>query len=154
MITRRLAGALLAASLVLTSCSGGNEPPPSAGGNAELGKTNDINPQDPATLRDGGDLRLALSGYPPNFNTLHIDGNLGELGGLLRWTMPRAFTISPDGEPKVNPDYFTSVELTNTDPQVVTYTINPRRRGPTARRSPGRTSPRRSTRPRAPTRRT
>jgi peptide/nickel transport system substrate-binding protein len=126
MITRRLAGALFAVCLAITSCSGGDQPPPSAGGNAEIGKTNDINPQNPATLRDGGDLRLALSGYPPNFNTLQVDGNLGELGGLLRWTMPRAFVISPDGEATVNKDYFTDVELTKTDPQVVTYTINPK----------------------------
>ena len=95
------------------------------GGNAELGKTNDINPQDPATLRDGGDLKLALPGYPSNFNSLQIDSP-GELGPALRWTMPRAFVISPDGEPTVNQDYFTSVELTKTDPQVVTYTINPK----------------------------
>jgi peptide/nickel transport system substrate-binding protein len=126
MITRRLAVAALAVGLVLTACSGGNQPPPSAGGNAELGTTADINPQDPATLRDGGDLRLALTGYPPNFNTLQIDGNLGELGALLHWTMPRAFFIKPDGQPTVNTDYFTSVELTKTDPQVVTYTINPK----------------------------
>ncbi len=117
---------MLAVALSLTACSGGDEPAPSAGGNAELGATNDINPQDPASLQDGGDLRLALSGYPPNFNTLHIDGNLGELGSMLRPTMPRAFVISPSGETSVNHDYFTDVQLTKTDPQEVTYTINPK----------------------------
>ena len=126
MTIRRLAGALLAVALTVTSCSGGSQPPPPVGGNAEVGKTNDINPQDPATLREGGDLRLALSGFPPNFNYLNIDGNLGELGSLLHWTMPRAFFITPDGQPTVNHDYFTNVELTKTDPQVVTYTINPK----------------------------
>ena len=40
--------------------------------------------------------------------------------------MPRAFVIKPDGEMTVNSDYFTSVELTSTEPQVVTYTINPK----------------------------
>jgi peptide/nickel transport system substrate-binding protein len=125
MITRRLAMAALVVGLVLTACSGGQQPP-SAGGNAEVGTTSDINPQDPATLRDGGDLRLALSGYPPNFNTMQIDGNLADLGGLLHWTMPRAFFIGPDGQATVDTDYFTSVELTKTDPQVVTYTINPK----------------------------
>ncbi len=29
------------------------------------------------TLQQGGNLRLALTGFPPNFNSLHIDGNLG-----------------------------------------------------------------------------
>ncbi len=40
--------------------------------------------------------------------------------------MPRAFVIAADGSMKVNTDYFTNVELTGTDPQVVTYTINPK----------------------------
>ncbi len=112
--------------LVVTGCSGADDEVPSAGGDAEIGAIADINPQDPATLQQGGNLRLALSGFPPNFNYLHVDGNLGELGALLRWTLPRAFVIKPDGEMTVNPDYFTDIELTSTDPQVVTYTINPR----------------------------
>ncbi|BBZ08600.1 hypothetical protein MDOR_27690 [Mycolicibacterium doricum] len=126
MTLRRLISAALVATLTLTACSSGNEETPPAGGSAELGATNDINPQDVGNLRQGGNLRLALSGFPPNFNTLHIDGNLGELGGLLRPTMPRAFVLSPAGEPSVNQDYFTEVELTGTDPQTVTYTINPK----------------------------
>lgn len=123
---RRLAAATAVAVLALTGCSSGDTEIPSAGGDAELGGTADINPQDPATLRDGGNLRLAMTGFPPNFNYLHIDGNLGEYGALLRATLPRAFVIAPDGQTTVNTDYFTSVELTGTDPQVVTYTINPK----------------------------
>ncbi|GLP74250.1 hypothetical protein TUM20983_13600 [Mycobacterium antarcticum] len=126
MELRRLASALLVAGLALTACSGGSQPPPSAGGNAEIGTTNDMNPQDPASLQDGGDLRLALSGFPENFNPLHIDGNVADAANMLKSTLPRAFTIGPDGSPTVNPDYFTGVELTGTDPQVVTYTINPK----------------------------
>ncbi|PRC43266.1 hypothetical protein C6A85_000000106230 [Mycobacterium sp. ITM-2017-0098] len=114
------------AVLVLAGCSSGDTSVPSAGGNAEMGATADINPQDPATLQQGGNLRLPLTGFPPNFNYLHVDGNLGELGRMLRAAMPRAFTIKPNGEMTVNSDYFTSVELTSTDPQVVTYTINPK----------------------------
>lgn len=116
----------LVAALVVTGCSSGNDEVPSAGGDAEIGVTADINPQDPATLRQGGNLRLALSGFPPNFNYLHVDGNLGELGAMLRATLPRAFFIKPDGEMTVNSDFFTDVELTGTEPQVVTYTINPK----------------------------
>ncbi|MDZ4266568.1 MAG: ABC transporter family substrate-binding protein [Mycobacterium sp.] len=121
----RLLGIGLVASLVVTGCSSSDTEVPSAGGNAEIGATADINPQDPATLREGGNLRLALSGFPSNFNNLHIDGNLGEIGAMYKPTLPRAFVIKPDGEMTVNSDYFTSVELTSTDPQVVTYTINP-----------------------------
>ncbi|KWX57600.1 ABC transporter family substrate-binding protein [Mycobacterium sp. NAZ190054] len=124
-ITRLLAIGSVAA-LVLTGCSSGPADAPPAGGTAELGATADINPQDPATLQQGGNLRLALTGFPANFNNLHIDGNLGEIGRMYRPTLPRAFVIKPDGEMTVNSDYFTSVELTSTDPQVVTYTINPK----------------------------
>ncbi len=114
------------AALVLSGCSSGDTSVPSAGGSSEMGATADINPQDPATLKQGGNLRLPLTGFPPNFNYLHVDGNLGELGRMLRATLPRAFVIKPDGEMTVNSDYFTDVELTGTEPQVVTYTINPK----------------------------
>lgn len=40
--------------------------------------------------------------------------------------MPRAYFIKPNGEMTVNSDFFTNVELTSTEPQVVTYTINPK----------------------------
>lgn len=111
--------------LLLTGCSS-SEPAPSAGGSAELGGTADINPQDPTTLQQGGSLRLALTGFPATFNNLHIDGNLGEIGAMYKTMLPRAFFIKPNGEMTVNSDYFTNVELTSTDPQVVTYTINPK----------------------------
>ena len=97
-----------------------------ATGAAEIGSTNDINPQNPATLLDGGSLRLSLSEYPVNFNPLNIDGNTADLGAVLKPTLPRAFIIEPDGSTTLDTDYFTSVELTKTDPQVVAYTINPK----------------------------
>jgi peptide/nickel transport system substrate-binding protein len=125
-LASRLAVAALVAGLTITGCSAGQHQAPSAGGTAQVGTTSDINPQDPATLREGGSLRLALTEYPSNFNTLHIDGNSADSAGMLKATMPRAFTIGPDGKPTVNTDYFTSIELTGTKPQAVTYTINPK----------------------------
>lgn len=125
MEIRRFASALLVVGLTLTACSGSDQPPPSAGGDAQVGSTSDMNPQDPATLQQGGALRLALTGFPQNFNNLHIDGNVADSAGMLKATLPRAFRIGPDGSATVNTDYFTDIELTGTDPQVVTYTINP-----------------------------
>jgi peptide/nickel transport system substrate-binding protein len=112
--------------LLIAGCSGGDQRTPERGGVAEVGTTNDINPQDPANLQQGGNLRLALTDFPPNFNSLHIDGNTGDVGALMRPTMPRAFRIAADGSASVNTDFFTSVEQTSTNPQVVTYTINPK----------------------------
>jgi peptide/nickel transport system substrate-binding protein len=116
---------LLVAGLALAGCSAVNLAP-TAGNTASIGTTSDINPQDPATLKDGGDLRLALSDFPPNFNILNIDGNSAEVAMMMKATLPRAFIIGPDGSTIVDTDYFTSVELTGTNPQVVTYTINPK----------------------------
>ena len=122
----RAAIAALATTLVASGCSAATNLAPAAGNNAALGTTKDVNPQDPATLQDGGNLRLALTDFPPNFNILHIDGNSAEVGAMMKATMPRAFIIGPDGSTTVDTDYFTSVELTGTAPQVVTYTINPK----------------------------
>ena len=125
MTLRRCAALVFTTVLLVAGCSSSNDQPPSAGGNAEVGTTSDINPQDPANLRQGGSLRLALPSFPANFNTLHIDGNEGPVAAMMRWTLPRAFRVGPDGSTTVNTDYFTSIELTSEDPQVVTYTINP-----------------------------
>ncbi len=69
---------------------------------------------------------MALTEYPSNFNSLHVDGNQADSGAMLRATMPRAFRVGSDGSTTVNTDYFTNVELTSESPQVVTYTINPK----------------------------
>ncbi len=122
----RFVTALLAIALVLSGCSPAINVIPETGHNAQIGTTSDINPRDPATLQDGGSLRLALTDFPPNFNILHIDGNSAEVAAMMKATLPRAFIIGPDGSTAVDTNYFTSVELTGTAPQVVTYTINPR----------------------------
>ncbi|OBK28964.1 hypothetical protein A5634_19365 [Mycobacterium asiaticum] len=123
---RALGHALLIGALVLSGCSAQTQTTPPISGNTMVGTSSDINPQDPATLRDGGNLRLSLSDLPPNFNILHIDGNSAETANMLKATLPSAFIIGPDGSTRVNTDYFTSVELTGTNPQVATYTINPK----------------------------
>ncbi|MGH3525532.1 MAG: ABC transporter substrate-binding protein, partial [Mycobacterium sp.] len=116
----------LAVGLTLGGCSPAADDLPATGDSAVLGTTSDINSQNPATLREGGNLRLALAEFPSNFSTLHIDGNVADSANMLKATMPRAFVIGPDGSATVNTDYFSSVELTGTKPQVVTYTINPK----------------------------
>jgi peptide/nickel transport system substrate-binding protein len=127
---RRYAGraaiAALVTALVVSGCTPAIDLAPTTGNNASIGTTSDVNPQDPATLQDGGDLRLALTDFPPNFNILNIDGNSAEVAAMMKATLPRAFIIGPDGSTTVDTDYFTSVELTGTNPQVVTYTINPK----------------------------
>lgn len=111
-------------ALVLSACGGG--------GGTEL-RTPDqqargaqaINAQDPATLQDGGDLRLPLDSLPSNYNYNHIDGHEGATREVLWALMPRVFNHGIDGGSELNTDYVTSAELTSMNPQVVTYRINP-----------------------------
>lgn len=122
---RRMALPALLILLIITACSDGYRDVPQTRA-ARVGTTSDINPRDPATLRDGGTLRLALTSFPANFNELNIDGNTADVGSIVAPTLPGAFVTQADGTLKLNTDYFTSAELTSTDPQVVTYTINPK----------------------------
>jgi len=122
---RRLVLLALVVVLIVSGCSSGYQDLPEARA-AQVGTTSDINPRDPATLRDGGNLRLPLTEFPANFNELNIDGNTSDTGSIVTPTLPGAFITQPDGSLKLNTDYFLGAELTGSNPQVVTYTINPK----------------------------
>ena len=124
-MVRSIALPALVVVLTLTGCSNAYQDVPEAQA-AQIGATSDINPQDPATLRDGGNLRLPLTMFPDNFNVLNIDGNTGDTASVVGPTLPGVFLTSADGTQRLNTDYFTGAELTSTNPQVVTYTINPK----------------------------
>jgi peptide/nickel transport system substrate-binding protein len=116
---------LLAASvaLLLTACAGsggaGRLTAPQRGVQA-------INPHDPATLRDGGDLRIPLDYLPTNYNYNTIDGHDDPTHEVLAALMPRAFKDTPDGGVALDTDFVTSAELVSPSPQVVHYHINDR----------------------------
>ena len=127
LISRRHAlqgGGLLAASLLMAACGGGSgaglAPSTQAVGSI------DINPQPRENLRDGGDLRLPLTGLPNNYNFNEVDGTTDVVGDLSGAILPTWFIGTADGGLRLNPDYATSIELTSTSPQIVTYTINPK----------------------------
>ncbi|MEV0296603.1 ABC transporter family substrate-binding protein [Nocardia sp. NPDC050710] len=119
----RLAIPAVAVGLLVSGCSGANDVAP---GTSDIGSTNDINPRDPSELRDGGNLRLVLSSFPENFNVLHVDGNTSSGVAVVEPTMPAAYVSDAAGRVSVNHDYFTDIQLTGTEPQQVTYTINPK----------------------------
>jgi peptide/nickel transport system substrate-binding protein len=125
MIRRLALLATVMICVIVTGCSDGYNDV--VGRQAvRVGTSSDINPHDPATLRDGGDLRLAVTSFPPNFNVLNIDGNTADVASIVTPTLPGAFITQADGSLKLNTDYFTAAELTNASPQVVTLTINPK----------------------------
>ncbi|WP_067470392.1 ABC transporter family substrate-binding protein [Nocardia amamiensis] len=121
----RWAAPLVALGLAVAGC-GADDAESAKGLSDAIGTTSDINPQLPDELREGGNLRLATTSFPANWNTLSNDGHEAEIGDIERPLMPRSFNTDAAGQLTVNKDYFTDVQLTGTDPQQVTYTINPK----------------------------
>ncbi|WP_040793892.1 ABC transporter family substrate-binding protein [Nocardia higoensis] len=116
------AGALLAA--LLAGCSADDR---SATGLSDaIGSTSDINPVERDRVAEGGNLRLSVSSFPANWNTLSIDGNEGDIASITHAMLPRSFVSDAAGRLSVDHDFFTDVALTNTEPQQVTYTIEPK----------------------------
>ncbi|KAF0849646.1 ABC transporter family substrate-binding protein [Nocardia caishijiensis] len=119
----RFAVPCVAIGLILSGCSadiGGTS------GTNLIGAGSDINAHDVADLRDGGNLRLVLTALPETFNYLQVDGTTDNTGDVIEPLLPSPFTSNSAGELSVNKDYFTDIQLTGTDPQQVTYTINPK----------------------------
>ncbi|HEY1967121.1 MAG TPA: ABC transporter family substrate-binding protein [Pseudonocardia sp.] len=119
--TTGVAVALLVA-LVLGGCGGGGTV---SRRSQSLGSI-DINPMPRDRVRDGGTLRLPMYSMPNNFNYNQIDGTSADTGQIDYATLPALFTGTADGGLVINHDYLTSAELTSTNPQVVTYTLNPK----------------------------
>lgn len=117
----------LALALLAGGCGGGgadtatDAPPPA---DAAI-PTRDVNEQDPATLRQGGELRLALADFAENWNPMHVDGNDHTYELVRQSLLPSFFDFDAAGVPTPNPDYVASVEVLAEDPTVVRYRLNP-----------------------------
>lgn len=127
--SRRLAVGAVTMALLLTACGGdggaGDAGGELAGIDEQQQGVNDINPVAREQVRDGGDLRWPIDAIPDNFNINHVDGNLVDTREIVEALLPGAFVREADSTVSLDEDYFTSIELTSTAPQVVTYTINP-----------------------------
>jgi peptide/nickel transport system substrate-binding protein len=118
-----LAALLVGGAVALTACGGGGggtAPPTRALGSS------DINPKPRDQVRDGGDLRVPLSLIPSNFNYNQVDGPNVDMGTIDIAVLPRMFNGTADGGFALNTDYLTTAEVTSTNPQVITYTVNPK----------------------------
>lgn len=116
---------LSAGALLIAGCAAGNTAPSESGSpTAEL-PTVDWVAADAADVQDGGTLTLAVSSLPVNYNNLQVDGNEVDANTILLPTQGGPIKINTDGEPVLNPDYASSVELISEDPQVVEMKLNP-----------------------------
>ena len=73
----------LSVILLVGGCSDGYRDLPQMR-SARVGATSDVNARDPATLRDGGNLRLALTSFPENFNELNRDEIFASVWAWMR----------------------------------------------------------------------
>lgn len=78
-------------------------------------------------VKDGGQVTLAVSQLPNNWNYGQADGTLVDLSDI-RKPMGHLgeLKISESGEASINKDYVESAELTSEDPQIVTVKFNPK----------------------------
>ncbi|QAY71738.1 ABC transporter family substrate-binding protein [Xylanimonas protaetiae] len=82
------------------------------------------NAQDRDKLKQGGTLTLATSEVGPNWNAFNTDGNTGYMAQFWTYYQPQLWDYDVSGNPTPNPDFLSKVEVTSTDPLVVTYDIN------------------------------
>ncbi|MFB9907443.1 ABC transporter family substrate-binding protein [Allokutzneria oryzae] len=121
-----LIAALTAGALVLSACGGGggNNPANNLQGKVDA---NDINPKPVSELKDGGDLRWAVSKLSVQFNYHHLDGTERDSADITEALMPRIHMPNARGELIPNKNYVESVQLVSTNPQqVVEYKLNPK----------------------------
>lgn len=115
-------------ALAVSACgggSGGGGGAPVVAPDQQQQGQNEINPVPRDQIPDGGDLRWPLDQLPDNFNRNQVDGTLGVNGEVMSALMPGAHRTLPDATVEVDTDYFTSIELTSSEPQTITYTIRP-----------------------------
>ncbi|MCC4906852.1 ABC transporter family substrate-binding protein [Microbacterium sp. cx-59] len=114
-----------AAALLISGCAAGNTAAPSASTSAADLPTVDWDAATADEIQDGGTLNLAVGALPVNYNNLEIDGNDVDTNTILAATQGGPIKITTDGEPVLNEDYASSVELSSEDPQVVEMKLNP-----------------------------
>jgi peptide/nickel transport system substrate-binding protein len=125
----RVAALVAATTLALSACGGGSGGggggAPVVGPDQQQQGQNDINPVPRDQVPEGGDLRWPLDQLPDNFNRNQVDGTLAVNSEVISALMPSAHRTLPDASVVVDTDYFSSIELTSSEPQTVTYTIRP-----------------------------
>lgn len=126
----RLPLAVAVLAIAVSACGGGQSPAkaPSAAQSAAPVAVDaaDINPQPLDKLKDGGSLRMSIQQWITQYNSNQVDGQQGDGQAIVALVEPTLFSSDAKGVAHPNPDYLVSAEVTSADPQVVTYTLNPK----------------------------
>ncbi len=125
-IPLKSASLLIAGALVLSACSilpGGDDPTPTPSVREALPST-DWKAAASAKVSAGGDLRLAVQALPTNLNPQHPEGATPDAASILGPTTGGAIRITSDGGWEVDPDYATSVKVTDKGPLTIRVKLN------------------------------
>lgn len=114
----QLAIAVLCAGLVLAGCRSGDAPE-----KPTPLRSGDIAEVPVGEVKDGGQLRIGVDGFPVNFNPVHLDGDGADK--ILEPTRGNAIKVAADGSWSVDPNYARSVEVTGNDPFTVEVQLEP-----------------------------
>ena len=124
MMNRRLflAGSTSAAALTALAACAKNE---ESGGQDDSTANRAMNIQDPASLEDGGDLKIAIQGPIDNWNLATAVGNTGDLRSIINWVSPYFVDWAADGTCTANPNFYSTFEAEEKDGKtVVTLELN------------------------------
>jgi peptide/nickel transport system substrate-binding protein len=118
--------AIMTTAGVLAACSGGGDDPTTSQSAPPKTGSTDINPQPREALKPGGTLNLSIYQWITQYNVGQVDGTQGDGAAILAMTEPRLWFYDESGKPSPNPDVLASAAVTGTNPQVVTYKVNPK----------------------------
>ncbi|WP_291455932.1 ABC transporter family substrate-binding protein [Actinomyces sp. oral taxon 448] len=124
MMNRRLflAGSASAAALTALAACAKNE---ESGGQDDSTANRAMNIQDPASLEDGGDLKIAIQGPIDNWNLVTAVGSTGDLRSIINWVSPYFVDWDADGTCTANPNFYSTFEAEEKDGKtVVTLELN------------------------------
>ena len=96
-----------------------------AGGASDVLPTTAWSRAKPESVKAGGQLRLAVTTMPGNFNPVQADGAGAAATQVLAPTSGSAVRITTDGGWRVDPDYASAVDVVDSKPLTVRVRLNP-----------------------------
>jgi peptide/nickel transport system substrate-binding protein len=111
------------------SSSGGSSGSGSKGGGITALPAQSINATPYADVKSGGSLRIAVQGFPSQFNFNQVNGTTTAVSAIASGILPTPFITSGTGQTEADPAYVTSYKVVQADsatktPQSVTLELN------------------------------
>ncbi|MEV6008628.1 ABC transporter family substrate-binding protein [Streptomyces sp. NPDC051976] len=123
----------LSAAMLIAGCSGSSgdkdgKPAPGTNSAAPAVGSQQINPQPASKVKQGGTFKTEIQQWVTQWNFYQVDGTQGDGQSIVAQVEPSLFTYDAQGVSQLDKDFLVSATVTSTNPQVVTYTLNPKAR--------------------------